>query len=379
MLSPSRVARLHTANDLSEVLADLDALRELSSNLSSLEQSFDQHYPGMLRVAAVIDPEIVSQGESLMKAINGLKAATEIKERIALILKAYPEDKTAARAMTDAETMISRFEKHTDNARKVIRTIAKKQMPPTLKAYAAKVEKIVTPRFFKEEDLKIIPWVSAGRGYIVGKDRWDKGGFVDCLVYSYVFRVDGLPPHARESDMDPNDARYTQPRRVQLTVSESTAGPGGTKIDSNDLGSYTTDDLKQGPEWFADKLLEKLRGWSGLQGEGAASKARKAVADQIANALSDVARRVGHGGVEKSVDPTGLSVDIHFRTDIRSEDYGEYDGSWQEAGNKEYGVPAEKAIAPFKDKIKKFSLWGEGILDLLCFLEVIGPDRTETG
>ena len=359
--SPSRIARLHTANDLSEVFAELGVLQELSSNLSSLEQSFDQHYPNMLRLAAMIDPEVVSQGEALKKAMEGLKAATEIKERIALILKAYPEDKTAARSLVDAETMISRFEKHTDNARKVIRTIAKKQMPPALKAYAAKVEKIVAPRFFKEEDLKVIPWVSAGREYITGKDRWDKGGFVDCLVFSYVFRVDGLPPYARESDMDPNDARYTKPRTIQLTVSESTAGAPGTRISTSDLGSYAQDDPKQGPEWFAANFLDRLRGWSGLQGEGVATKARKDTADQIASALSSVARRFSHGGqVEKSVDSTGLTTEITFRTDVRSEDYGEYNETWRDIGEKQYKVPADKVMAPFKDKIRSFSLgYGE--------------------
>ena len=355
---PARVASRKLASDVSDLLNTLDSLRELDANLSAMEESFALHYPGVIRVAAGmtdITPEVTSQGEAINKARNGLKAAQEVKKGLTAILAVYPEDKTVKRALADAETMIARFAKHDADCAKVIRTLAKKQMPDALKKYAKKVEAILTPRFVDPAKLQVIPWVSTSSVYVPATSRYGNPTSIRCLAFSVVFRVSGLPPW----DEPYEGGAKLPPRQVQLTITEKTAGDEGTRIEG--LNSYGMDDLKQGPAYFAEKLLEMLKGWNGLQGEEAASVDRKRTADQIASALASVARRLGTDGSDKpEVDRAGLSVYVSFRTGIRSEDFGQYDDEWSARGNKLYKPPAEAALAPFKDKIKTFSLsYGE--------------------
>jgi hypothetical protein len=343
--SPSRVAASFTASSLSDVLDGLDALRELDSRLTSLEVSFDEHYPGVLCVAAEVDPEVVSQGESLKKAREGLAAAREIRAKVDVILKAYPDDKTAKRAVADADVMIERFKKHEEAAAKVIRTIAKKQMPPALKAYMAKAEKLISAKFADPSKLQVIPWVSPHTVHVAPVDRWSQGTQIKCLLFQAVFRVEGV------SADDPDDRART--RRVELTVSEATAGTGGTRI--NGLQSYTTDDLKQDAAWFAASFLESLRGWPGIAGAADANKARRAVALQIGSLLGSLARRLGDSSQDAEVDPAGLNVSVSFRTDLQEEDYGQYEEEWRHKGDRLYLEPAKKLLAPYADKIKSLS------------------------
>ena len=344
--SPSRVAASFTASSLSDVLDGLDALRELDSRLTSLEVSFDEHYPGVLRVAAEVDPEVVSQGESLKKAREGLAAAREIRAKVDVILKAYPDDKTAKRAVADADVMIERFKKHEEAAAKVIRTIAKKQMPPALKAYMAKAEKLISSKFADPSSLTVIPWVSPHTVHVAPVDRWSQGTQIKCLRFDAVFRVEGVP---EEYPDDPNNRRT---RRVELSVSETSVGSGGAWISEH----YTTDTTKQDPAWFAAKFLEKLQGWSGIAGAAEANKARRAVALQIGSLLGPLARRLGDPSQDVEVDPAGLNVSVSFRTNLQEEDYGQYEEEWRHKGDRFYLEPAKKLLAPYADKIKSFSV-----------------------
>ena len=350
-LSPSRVAASFTANSLSEVLYGLDALRELDSRLTSMEVSFDEHYPNVLRVAAVVDPEVVSQGAALQKAREGLAAARDIRLKVEVILKAYPDDKTAKRAVADADVMIERFVKHEEAAAKVLRTIAKKQMPPALKAYMDKAEKLIAAKFVDPSKLRVIPWVTLHTEYIPPVNRWSEGTQIKCLLFQAVFRVEGVFAG------DPLEPTRTQ--RVELIVSEATAGPGGTRIDG--LRAYSVGDTKQDATWFADKFLEELRGWPGLVGATGANATRKTVALQIGALLGSLAQRLGESRKQDAeVDPAGLTVHVSFRTDLREEDYGQYDETWRREGDRMYKEPAKKLLAPYADKIKSFSLsYGE--------------------
>ena len=358
MTSPARVARLHLAqwsdSFLTDALRSLDALRELDSNLSALESSFDEHYPGMLRLAALdaaFTTEVTSQGQMLVKAREGLKGAREIKVGVGNVLKQFPDDKTAARIVADAETMVDRFTRHEAAAAKIIRTLAKKQMPDALKKYAAKAEKLISARFLEPEKLQVIPWVSKSQARSSTVNAEGYKPYVDCLQFQVVFRVT-LPPPKPESGMDPNDGFYKTPRKVELIAAEDTVGEAGVHISG--LGSYTTDDLTKGPDYFVERFLNVLQGWVGLKGEGAANASRLQVANAIAGILEPLARKFGGHDSERAR-ITELSVDVGFRTDIRSEDYGQYDEQWGEEGKNTYEVPARKALAPYMDKIRSFS------------------------
>lgn len=172
----------YVASSLNSLLVQLDTLRELDANLSAIEEDFGVHYPGVLRRAsrwtthsaaldAAFTTEVTSQGEVLGKAREGLKGAKLIQEQVANVLKQYPDDKTAARVLADAETMVGRFERHEAAAAKVIRTLAKKQMPDALKKYAAKVEKLISTRLVDPEKMQVIPWVMKSSVYVPPKDR----------------------------------------------------------------------------------------------------------------------------------------------------------------------------------------------------------------
>ena len=347
----ARVA-LAWANDvLQDVWRDLHSLRELDEHLTAVEVDFDGHYPGVLRVAAGvtnIEPEVTSQADLLGKAREGLDAAMAILSQVEKVLRVYPDDKTAIRAKADAATMIARFEKHEAAAAKVIRTLAKKEMPSALKKYAAQVEKLVVARFVNPDDLQVIPWVAPARVYVEGSRS-----VVKCLQFQVVFRTHTPPPKPDPND-DPNQAIFKKPRTVELIASEDTAGPPVVRIQG--MGSYSMTDLTKGPDFFAEKFLEKLQGWTGLKGEGAANAARLTVARNIASALWPVSRSFGsYDAKEPKVGPNGLNVMVSFRHNTRWEDEGWHGEHDQNELRKKIQTAVERAVGSYKDKIRQVS------------------------
>lgn len=330
-----------SSDTLSEILSDIEKLSELDMSLDTLEGSFSRHFPGVLTASVGIpDADVKSQHEALGKARQGLKAAKEMKAQVANILSAYPEDKTALRALSDTEKLIISFEKHEKAAAKILRTIASKQMPKALAAYAKKVETVLKSKFVDPDQLDVIPWINP-EPYCSVKDQWGKVRSVAGFRFSVVFQV--IIPSLFNYDGG----------KFRMSAVEESVGDSGVTITSSNSSSLNRNG---GPELFIAEFLGNLKGWSGIKGEAETNVTRLKDANQIAAVLKSVASRVGGSNVEVTVDKAGTSVSVGFRTYLRGEDYGEYDESWSEEGRRNYKIPAEKALAPYKDKISRFSL-----------------------
>lgn len=168
-----------------------------------------------------------------------------------------------------------------------------------------------------------------------------------------------LPPPKPERGEDPDQSYLKQPRKVELIATENTAGGAGVHIQG--LGSYTTDDLTKGPDYFAERFLEQLRGWDGLKGEVEANVGRLQVARNIASALSSVTRQFGEYDREESVVESGdLSIRTGFRHGTRWEDEGWHGEADQQVMRKKIMAAVEKALAPYASNVKQQSVsYGE--------------------
>ena len=83
-----RFKRANADQELRGLVQELQALRELDSNLMSIEQAFDAHFAS---VTAGIDPTIKSQIESIVKAKQGFEQA----EKVILVADQTKFDRTA--------------------------------------------------------------------------------------------------------------------------------------------------------------------------------------------------------------------------------------------------------------------------------------------
>jgi len=154
--STARVAARRIASEADALLDQLADLAALDGALTDIEESFASHYG---RVASTRHPEVLSHYDALIKARNGLAIANVILEKAQEMVAAFPEDKTAKRAVADANTMVARFTRHVEEASKVIRTLAQKQMPPALKAAAAKLKTAVSKLLNDPSALQVRPWM----------------------------------------------------------------------------------------------------------------------------------------------------------------------------------------------------------------------------
>jgi len=335
--SYDRRTRLGSAPDseLQDDLRALDELRELDKALDHIETAFSSHFhiEAHARTGATVDPTVKTQLDVLKKALDGLKAAEEIAKSTTTVLQLYPEDKTAARAKKDAETMIARFQKHAEAARKIVRTISSKQMPPALKKLGNAAGKIVEERLIDPSNLKVIPWMG---------ETWQKNA-----LYSVVLRVSA-------PDLSKFVNYTNKPNAVDVTISVDSGTTEGPKFE----GDYSSTKEALTPKSVAERLLKALRGWPGLKGETEAAASRKKDADLIASAMKNIAHRLGEAGqVEMSRDARTVTVD--YRSHLPKEGaYGIDEYRYDEMVSEEMDKAKkayEAGLALYKDKIESIS------------------------
>ncbi len=356
---------MHRASvDMGAVHDTLSALSALDAMLTGMEKSFDDHYPGMMVLAAFAapDPEVVSQLDVLTKAREGLKSAKALLGNVNAIIVQYPEDKTAARALTDANTMIDRFTRHEANAAKVIRTMATKRMPPGLEKLADQAEKLIKKRMVDPKKLTLIPWLGVvstsvetspasgdpmSRWYEPAKVEW-----VKVVQFSVVFSIrDPGIPKIREHA--PSNAAADEAR---VTASENSLGKAGQFMSGDSYNSKPA--TAQG---IVDLLVQQIDAWEGWKGGAEIMSGRMAIAPKIKAALEAAAKKISGGGyfgggvdtLEAEISRDGKTIDISFRTDLRGEDYGQYDEDWSRQGRAAYSPHFERALAPFAEFIEK--------------------------
>lgn len=357
---------MHRASvDMGVVHDILSALGALDAMLTGMEHSFDKHYPGMMVMAAMAapDPEVVSQLDALTKAREGLKAAKALLVNVNAIIVQFPEDKTAARALTDANTMIDRFTRHEANAAKVIRTMASKRMPPGLEKLADQAEKLIKKRMVDPKKLTLIPWLGVALVPVetspasgdVNSWRYQpaKIEYVKAVQFSVVFSIrDPGIPSIRE--YAPSTAAADEAR---VTATENSLGKPGQFMSGDGYNSNPA--TAQG---IVDLLVQQIDAWGGWKGGAEVLSGRMAVAPKIKAALEAAAKKITGGGYygggvadarEATISRDGKTIDISFRTNLQGEDYGQYEEDWSRDGIAAYSPHFERALAPYAEFIVK--------------------------
>jgi len=245
--------------------------------------------------------------QALIKARKGLEAAREALKQIKVVAEAFPDDKTAQRALKDADVMIRRFQGHAEKAHKMIAQLSKKQMPGSLAKLSKSVEAAIKRRIIDTKKLQAIPWQQPKTFYMSGGYR-DRS--VEGVEYMVVFRID-----------DPEIPNHN--KKAELTLAESTVLNSGPYIASD--YRHTPVDQKMA----TTKFLEQLEGWKGMKGQAEAISGRAQVAKQVAGALNSAIKRMGawmSEGAEISNDNKRISGS--YRSDLPKEgrsDVGEYE------------------------------------------------------
>lgn len=342
MYSNTRVAYRYltgaaTETDLPALEDALRNLEVLDMTLTAIEDTFNDHMTG--KVAAVEIPDIstyvASQTDSLAKARKGLEAAKGIEKSVKEILTLDPENKTAQRAATDAATMIKRFGKHEEEARKLIQTAAKQKMPPALKKMGDAVLAALKPRLVDPRTVEMVPWVQHNASTFV----YDPGTPREGVCYYLIFKLH-TQPEMRED--------------MRFSLREHTATRKGVELHLYEYGSpVPATDAKT----IANQMIGALGEWSGIKGKVEEGTDRATKAQDISRVALDVARRLGDvRGETPEITNNNKNISVTFRTDLRSEDYGEYDEEWEHKGNRYYLEPLKKALASYMTDIQKVSL-----------------------
>ncbi len=337
--SAVRVAfRQLLASSLDDALDTLADLARLDAQLQGLTDAFE----GSMRVAASKLPkEVVSQMDALKAARNGLASAQNAQNAIEGILSSYPDDKTAQRAAKDADVMVRRFQRHVDDAAKMIRTLSKKTMPPALTKMAAAAVRAIKKRLVDPNSLTILHWqiedqvyVEAARNYYNpgAPSTWTKG-----ITHQVVFEFTG-------EGLNNGKARFALSQSTLTRVGPFIGEKVGFKADS---AKSTT------AKEFVGHVLDRLENWEGLVGAADTNAARAGVAQDIAQTLKSLGRRMGDDA-DRSPEISKDNSEIHHATrqGIREEDYGEYDESWHE-GVARLSKRVEEALKPYAKHIKR--------------------------
>jgi hypothetical protein len=214
---------------------------------------------------AALDPEIISQFDLLSKAKKGLDNAKAVQEAVKKVLEANPEDKTALRVSRDADTMVSRFRRHVQDAQKVVSTLSRKTMPESLKRYAVEVARRIRMRLEDPNMLEVIPWQRESYHLVSGMQG---------VEYQVVFRID-------TGDRDIGV--------LEGFASEFSTGSRGVLFYPRKLGRIV--EKAMSPETAVDEYLDFAQGWEGLKGESKAIDEREGVAQQIASVLNGLVHR----------------------------------------------------------------------------------------
>jgi len=320
------VAKQAALPNMGKLLDTLDTLDELSQNIEEVTDTFGLHYK-----MAAGDADVRSQLDALKKARAGLKAAQGVLQSVEEVIAAYPEDKTAARALRDAQTMVKRFQKHVTDATKMIQRLSKKQMPPALKKVTAAAARMIKAKLVDPKKLQIEAWQKPEGHY-----RYGGPGH----TFLVTFRIDEHQSHGIPA---------------QLTVWENTGQKEGLQMNVGRMGAATVKDAKA----VALNFLELLRGWPGMKGEADATAARAETAQAIAAVLKRITDDMGMSWSrhETTISKDNLRIEGGYRSDWLPKE-GESEYGWQryqemvEEELKRYHSKLDPALRPFKDKIK---------------------------
>lgn len=325
------IAKQAAPPSLKDILVNLKTLGELSQNIEDVTDTFGMHYK-----MAAVDTNIASQLDALKKARSGLKAAQATQQAVLTILGSYPEDKTALRASKDALVMVKRFEKHLNDANKMVRTLSKKQMPPALKKVVAAATRMLKSKLVDPKKLQVIPWQDPHGGFSYG----GKG-----QVFMVVFRIE-----------DP-DLLGTDRGRAELTVWENTGTAKGPSVNSR--GQLISVDAKRVTKSF----LESLTGWPGMKGEAEASQARKTTALAIADVVQRACDSMGMNWSQRDAEVSKdfMQVEGSYRSSNLPKE-GESEYGWQryeemvEEELKRYHAKLDPALKPYMKHIKNIDV-----------------------
>jgi len=269
--SIARVAARRIASEADALLDQLADLAALDGALTDVEESFASHY----RTAAGGTPhaEIKSHQDALKKATDGLRESNSLLWSAQRMLASFPEDKSAKRAVAEANKMVERFTRHETAASKILRTIAKKEQPPALKQAVAK-HRAALKKILVDPDQHLREHASV----------WASREEVK-VIFTVMFLIG------------------PQGRGTSITLKEEIPSNKGVLVDGS-----------------AETVREWLKGWEGLVGEAEANAARaraKADAEKsryekaltLAADVGDILRNKRWGGyTEVTKNDDGLIV-----------------------------------------------------------------------
>jgi len=337
--SATRVAYRHLTrkarSPLDDALQTLNTLGNLSEELTDVENAFAQHF----KMGAKLDPEVNSQFQALQKARKGLKAAEGALAQIKQIADAYPDDKTAQRALKDADVMMRRFQRHADAAQKIIKKLSKKQMPASLAKLSKSVAAAIKRRLIDTKKLQVLPWQNTKTFYMSGGYR---SRSVEGIEYQVVFRIE-----------DPD--LMTHSKKAEIILAESTVLNSGPYIASD--YQHTPVDQKTATA----KFLEQLDGWPGVKGMSETIEGRARIAKQVASALNSALRRIrAYDWREAEISRDNKNISGEYRSDLPKE--GERAvGEWEyermvEAEIKNWRKVLDAALKPYSNSIAKVGI-----------------------
>jgi hypothetical protein len=325
--SPTRVAYTHlrrsaAPRELADALDTLRQLEILDGELTDVEEAFSHHF----RMAKAMDTEVNSQLEALKKARTGLKTATAVLEQVKSILALYPEDKTAQRAVKDADVMARRFQRHADAAAKIIRRLSQKQMPPALKKLSGAVATAIRRRLVNPKLLQVLPWQTTQDRYLSGGHR---GRNVSGVEYQAVFRI-AAPDFPGNNNVQ------------EMILTESTILDIGPFISSGYSSQVAATDTRTAVAYF----LKLLEGWPGVKGEGEAIAGRAATAQEVAQTINS-ANRGNYDWEKATITADNRRIEgAHRNDDLPKE--GAYD-----MGERAYGELVDRTIGRFKKQLER--------------------------
>lgn len=277
------------AAELVEPLKELQQLDELADNIEAITDVFSLHF----KTAAAIDPQVKSQFDALTKARAGSDAAEKVKDSLQSILKTYPDDKTALRAVKDAETMFARFTKLESEAAAMIRKLSQKASPEALKKLSVSAAEMIRKQLVDPKSLLVIPWQREANASLRGATS---------VAYQVVLRVMGVGSQGS----------------VSLTIEESTGNAIGPYL--AELGVFPPKPTTA--KEAATTFLSMLSGWSGLKGEDSLNAARAEVGKRIAAAVKYACKSLSYDIDPIEIQP--LKVSGGFRLN-RLEGMSEWD------------------------------------------------------
>ena len=291
--SSRRVARQFVARANRQMLQDamstLADLGILADNVEEITDTYGLHYK---MAASSVDTEVASQIDALVKIQEGIAQAKKVETALNEMLRLFPDDKSAQRAAKDTGIMLRRLRKVQLTAHKMVKSLAKKQLPPELKKQATKIKRGIVSKLENPKALEVLPWAEK-------TFRYTPSGGVKGLEYRMIFRLE-----------DPTIPNHDH--KVRMVLSAHTVSDKGLMQSGSNLYEEQYKDSKS----FVEHFLGLLTGWPGLKGEGKKNEGRLAIANRIAPIVRSMTRRwSAYGTEEVEISKDGLSVEGNWRSE----------------------------------------------------------------